>query len=163
MLKKLVLEIARSVERGLCPFGASPAVSCGDQARLRLMRRNTRLGVLTPSARLNGVLSSQFAAVAAFAPIHSRFEEAHHRMETQQNWRDWDTSHQRVAALGLTLLREAGVRMELNALRIHEHVLRCASVGRRVWPRVLVSSAFPPSLSCGRISLEYASERRETV
>lgn len=35
-----------------------------------LMRGNTRLGVLTPSASLNGVLSSQFAADAAFAPIH---------------------------------------------------------------------------------------------
>ena len=41
-------------------------------------------------------------------------------METQQNWRDWDTSHQRVAALGLTLLREDGVSMELNALCIRE-------------------------------------------
>ena len=30
-------------------------------------------------------------------------------------------------------------------------------------PRVLVSSAFPPSLSYGRISLAYASERRETI
>jgi hypothetical protein len=69
---------------------------------------------------LNGVLTSQFAADAAFAPIYPLFEEAYHRMETQQKWRDWDTSHQRVAALGLTLLREDGVRMELNALRIHE-------------------------------------------
>ncbi len=100
-------------------------------------------------------------------------------MESQQNWRDWDTSHQRIAALGLTFLREDGVRMELNALRIHEakasfylskellmrheHVLRCASAGRRVWPRVLVSSAFPPYLCCGRISVEYAAERRETI
>ena len=41
-------------------------------------------------------------------------------METQQNGPDWDTSHQRVAALGLTLLREDGVRMELHALYIHE-------------------------------------------
>lgn len=47
-------------------------------------------------------------------------EEAYHRMETQQNGRDWDTSQQRVAALGLTLLREDGVSMELNALCIHE-------------------------------------------
>jgi hypothetical protein len=37
-------------------------------------------------------------------------------METQQNWRDWDTAHQHVAALGLTLLREDRVSMELNAL-----------------------------------------------
>lgn len=85
-----------------------------------LMRGNMRLGVLTPSASLNGVLSGQFAADAAFAPIHPLLEEAYHRMETQQNWRDWDTSHQRVAPLGLTLLREDGVSMELNALRIHE-------------------------------------------
>jgi hypothetical protein len=30
-----------------------------------------------------------------------------------------------------------------------------------VWLRALVSSAFPPSLSYGRISVEYASDRRE--
>src|SRR5215471_18253056 len=47
-----------------------------------LMRGNMRLGVFTPSASLNGVLSSQFAADAAFAPIHPLFEEAYHRMET---------------------------------------------------------------------------------
>jgi hypothetical protein len=35
-----------------------------------------------------------------------------------------------------------------------KQVLRCASVGRRVRPRVLVSSAFPPSFSYGRISVE---------
>jgi hypothetical protein len=40
--------------------------------------------------------------------------------------------------------------------------IACVVVGR-VNPRVLVSSAFPPSLSCGRISVEYASERTETL
>lgn len=45
----------------------------------------------------------------------------------------------------------------------HEHVFRWASVGRRVWPRVFVSTAFPPSRSCERIALEYTSETRETT
>ena len=46
--------------------------------------------------------------------------------------------------------------------RLFEGVTK-ESVGRRVRPRVLVSSTFPPSLSCGRTSFEYASERRETL
>lgn len=91
--------------------------------RLRywLMDGDTRLGALTPSTSTNGVLSCQFAADPAFAPISPLFEEASQHLEKPWSWWwDWDTSHQQVAALGLTLLREDGVRMGLHALRIHE-------------------------------------------
>ena len=84
------------------------------------MHGDTRLGVLTPSASRNGVLSCHFGADPAFVPIHSLFEEAYSQMEEPRMWWDWDTSHQRVVALGLTLLREDGMRMGLNGLYIHE-------------------------------------------
>lgn len=85
-----------------------------------LMNNKTRLGILTPYASRGGSLFCHFAADPAFAPIQPLFEEAYRQMETRRTWHDWDTSHERVAALGLTLLREDGNRMELNALRIHE-------------------------------------------
>lgn len=81
-----------------------------------LMDHETHLGTLTPYASRGGRLSCHFAADPAWALIQPLFEEA----SQQGDWYDWDISHQRVAALGLTLLREDGKRMELNALRIHE-------------------------------------------
>lgn len=84
-----------------------------------LMDGDIRLGTLTPSTSQNGVLSCQFAADPAFAPISPLFEEAYHQSEKPWSWWDWDTFYHHVAALGLTFLREDGVRMGLNALRIH--------------------------------------------
>lgn len=84
-----------------------------------LMEHETRLGILTPYASRGGRLFCSFVSDPAWALIQPLFEEAYRQMETQQNWHDWDTSYQRIAGLDLTLLREDGVRMELNALRLH--------------------------------------------
>lgn len=101
-----------------------------------LMNRETRLGLLTPHASRGGSLSCSFAADPAFAAIQPLFEEAYSQMKQRKNWRDWETSHEHIAALGLTLLREDGVRMELNALRIHEgEASFCLSKERLVWDK----------------------------
>lgn len=85
-----------------------------------LMHHETRLGVLTPTASRGGRLFCYFAADPAWASIQPLFEEAHRQMEQQRNRHEWNTSHQHIAVLGLTLFREDGQRMELNALHIHE-------------------------------------------
>ena len=85
-----------------------------------LLHDKARLGVLTPFASRGGRLLCHFAADPAWTLIQPLFEEAHRQMEQQRNWHEWDTSHQHVTALGLTLFREDGQRMELNALHIHE-------------------------------------------
>ncbi len=97
------------------------------------MDRETRLGILTPYASRGGYLSCHFAADPAFAAIQPLFEEAYSRMK---NRLDWEKPHEQVAALGLTLLREDGMRMELNALRIHEEEASfCLSKERIVWDK----------------------------
>lgn len=85
-----------------------------------LMDNETRLGLLTPSASHGGKLFCRFAPDPAWTSIQPLFEEAYRQMEQQRTWNEWDASHHRVAALGLTLRRSDGKRMELNGLRIYE-------------------------------------------
>lgn len=104
-----------------------------------LMDRETRLGLLTPYACHSGYLSCHFTADPAFAAIQPLFKEAYSQMEQMKNWRDWETPHEQVAALGLALLREDGVRLELNALRIHEKEASfCLSKERLVWNKQIL-------------------------
>jgi hypothetical protein len=96
-----------------------------------LMDGETRLGVLTPYASHAGYLSCHFVADPAFSVIQPLFEEAYSLMK---NRLDWEKPHEEVATLGLSLLREDGVRGELNALRIHEgETSFCLSKERIIW------------------------------
>lgn len=82
-----------------------------------LMHGDIRLGVLTPYASRGGYLSCRFAADPTFTVIQSLFEEANHATKTRV---DWEKAYEKVAALGLFLLREDCVKGELNELRIHD-------------------------------------------
>jgi hypothetical protein len=82
-----------------------------------LMDGERRLGVLTPYASRGGHLSCHFVADPAFTAIQTLFEEAN---QLTNNRVDWEEAYEKVAALGLSLLREDGKKGELNELRIHE-------------------------------------------
>jgi len=81
------------------------------------MDGETRLGILTPSAFSNGRVSCHFVADPAFSTIHPLFEEANRLMENQM---DFGRAYEKVAASGLSLLREDGKKEELKQLRIHD-------------------------------------------